>query len=248
MKVVIIDDEVKARNLLKTILIEYCSDIDEIYEAEDLPKGVIKINQKKPDVVFLDVEMPEYAGTQILEFFDESQINFNLIFTTAHSNYAIKAFELNAISYLLKPLRPNQVKEAVNKVLNVKSKATINYQLKELNSTLQNKAFKKIGLPISDGVRFIKLEDIYYFKADGMYTNVYTLNDGIVLVSKPLKYFVDILTEIPDFYRTHRSYLINKNHINQLVKKDGGYVVMDNNDVVAIAKDKLSELGSLKEI
>jgi len=248
MEVLIIDDESKARNLLKTILEEYCPNITRVREAEDLPSGVMSINKSKPDVVFLDVEMPGYAGTQILDFFDESQINFQIIFTTAYQEYALKAFELNAVSYLLKPLRPTQVKEAVKKVEELKSSNEINTQLKELSNTLRSKSFNKIGLPISDGILFVKLDEIYYFKADGMYTEVFTINNGTQVISKPLKYFVELLKDCLDFYRSHRSYLINKNHINQVIKKDGGFVVMDNNSTINISKEKLDELTRLKEI
>jgi two-component system LytT family response regulator len=248
MRVVIIDDEPKARNLLKTILEESCREITEIYEADDLPSGVISINKTKPNIVFLDVEMPNYLGTQILDFFGDVPINFQLIFTTAYSEYAIKAFELNAISYLLKPLRPSQVKEAVEKAVEFNLKNKINNQIIELDNTLKTNTFSKIGLPVADGVQFIKLSDITFFKADGMYTNVHIVDNETLLISKPLKYFVEILAELPQFYRSHRSFLINKNHINQLVKKDGGYIVMDNNEIVSVAKDKLNELSQVKEI
>ena len=109
MKVAIIDDEKKARRLLTILITENCFQITEIREAENLPAGVRLINDFQPDIVFLDIEMPGYSGIQILDFFNPSQINFELVFTTAYSQYAIKAFELNAIDYLLKPLRPDQV-------------------------------------------------------------------------------------------------------------------------------------------
>lgn len=245
MVAIIIDDESKARNLLKNILEEFCPEIKTVVEANDLPSGVMAINKNKPDVVFLDVEMPGYAGTQILDFFDEAQIKFQIIFTTAYQEYALKAFELSAISYLLKPLRPSQVKEAVAKVSEIKSSEQINTQLKELNNALSSRVFEKIGLPITDGILFVKLDEIFYLKAEGMYTNVMTENGGVQLISKPLKYFVNLLKEIPGFYRTHRSYLINKRHINQVVKKEGGYILMDNGDSVSVSKEKLNELLKL---
>ena len=116
MKALIIDDEKKARNLLRTILGEYCPDVTEIKEAADLPEGIKTINTFHPDVVFLDIEMPAYSGTQILDFFEPDDIDFHIVFTTAYSEHAVKAFQMNAVDYLLKPLRPNQVKEAVIKV------------------------------------------------------------------------------------------------------------------------------------
>lgn len=248
MNALIIDDENKARNLLKTILKEYCPEITSIWEADDLPSGVMTINKNKPDMVFLDVEMPGYAGTQILDFFDESQVNFQIIFTTAYQEYALKAFEINAISYLLKPLRPSSVKEAVKKVIEIKSNSQINQQLKELNNTLKSKTFSKIALPVADGILFVKLDEIIYLKADGMYTNVITINQDSLLISKPLKHFVDLLKENSCFYRTHRSFLINKNHIKQIVKKEGGHIIMDNNNMISVSKERLEELSQVKEL
>jgi two-component system LytT family response regulator len=248
MKALIIDDENKARNLLRTILNESCEKISTIIEAHDLPSGVIQIKKEKPHIVFLDVEMPEYLGTQILDFFDAKEIDFHIIFTTAYSDYALKAFELNAIAYLLKPLRVTQVKEAIEKVFEKKFENQISNQLHQLKVTLDTKKITKIGLPIAEGIQFVKLERIYYFKAEGMYTYVYVEGESPLLISKPLKHFVEILAEVPEFFRSHRSFFINKNYINQLVKKDGGYIVMDNNEIVSVAKDKLNELSQVKEI
>jgi two-component system LytT family response regulator len=115
MKALIIDDEQKARHLLKFLVEENCPQITEIELAEDLPNGIRVINTFQPDIVFLDIEMPGYSGLQILDFIAPEQVNFELIFTTAYSEYAIKAFELNAIDYLLKPLRDEQVETAVAK-------------------------------------------------------------------------------------------------------------------------------------
>ncbi len=248
MKSLIIDDEPKARNLLRTILKESCPLVTEIHEAEDLPSGVLSINKYLPDIVFLDVEMPGYAGTQILNFFEKSQINFQIVFTTAYNKYAMKAFEINAISYLLKPLRSKHVKEAVEKVAAISSNTQINTQLQELSSILKNKPFDKIGLPVSDGILFIKLNEIIYIKADGMYCSIFTINDGTQVISKPLKYFENLLIDKEEFFRVHRSFLININHIKQIVKSSGGYLLMDNDATVSASKKKIEEVIKILEV
>lgn len=242
MKALIVDDESKARNLLRTILEESCKEITDIFEANDLPSGVASIHKNQPDVVFLDVEMPGYAGTQILDFFNDLPINFQIIFTTAYSEYAIKAFEVNAISYLLKPIRTGLVQDAVKRVSEIISSKQIHEQLQGLNHSLRTESFGKIGLPVSDGVLFLKTSEIYYLKAEGMYTEVVTMNNGTQLISKPLKYFVDLLNKKPEFFRTHRSFLINIAYIKQLVKRDGNYVVMDNGETVSASKEKMDLL------
>jgi len=240
----IIDDEKKARVLLSTILQEYCPKIEEIYTAEDLPSGVELIKKHQPNIVFLDIEMPEYSGLQILDFVDKDDLNFEIIFTTAYSEYAIEAFQFSAIDYLLKPLRPKQVQDAVDRFEKETKKNQLHDKLLELSNAFKTAAFNKIALPVSDGVRFVPLDDIICFKADGMYTKVFSLSEGEILISKPLKHFVEMLQNKSLFYRPHRSFLINLKHIKQFVKKDGSYIVMENDISVAISKEKKEEFLS----
>lgn len=241
MKALIIDDEQRARNLLRILLEENCPQITEIAEAEDLPKGVALINRIQPDIVFLDIEMPGYSGIQILEFFTPEQITFEIIFTTAYSEYAIKAFELNAIDYLLKPLRHEQVENAVKKAADQIGKSRVSERLEELRNALNVNNIRKIGLPVSNGVLFIEVDDIIMMEADRMYTKVFTGKQGEHLVSKPLKFFTDHLAGLQEFYKPHRSYLINLKHIRQYVNQDGGYIIMDNDQTVSISKEKKEE-------
>ncbi|MCF6306605.1 MAG: LytTR family DNA-binding domain-containing protein [Flavobacteriaceae bacterium] len=241
MKAIIIDDEPKARNLLRILVEENCPKITQIFEAEDLLSGVAIIKKEAPNIVFLDIEMPEHSGLEILDFIEKDVINFEIIFTTAYSEYAIQAFQLSAIDYLLKPIRASQVKEAVEKAINFIGKAQINERLSELKNCLEKDDFKKIGLPYADGIKFVNFNDIIMLEADGMYTNVSLKNEKIILVSKPLKFFVEVLQKIKIFYRPHRSYLINLKYIQEYIKKDGGYIVMENGKTVSVSKDKKEE-------
>lgn len=241
MRAIIIDDEEKARRLLKVLLEDNCPQIQEIFQAKDLPEGVRVINQEKPNIVFLDIEMPGYSGIQLLDFFTPSQIDFEIIFTTAYSNYAIKAFELNAVDYLLKPLRDEQLKHAVEKAIMQRGKSQISERLEELKNTLKVSKVKKIGLPVSNGVLFVKLDELILMEADRMYTKVFTQSEGEILVSKPMKFFLDMLDDVSEFYKPHRSFLINLKHIKQYVNQDGGYIVMDNEKRVSISRDKKDE-------
>ena len=241
MKAIIIDDEPKARNLLRILVEENCPKITEIFEAGDLLSGVDIIKSEAPSIVFLDIEMPEHSGLEILNFIEKDVINFEIIFTTAYSEYAIQAFQLSAIDYLLKPVRPNQVKVAVDKAIEFLGKSRLNTKLEELKQSLSNNNFEKIGLPVNDGIKFVNFKDIIMFTADGMYTNVTTTEDANLLISKPLKHFVDLLQNISVFYRPHRSHLINLKHIKKYVKSDGGYIVMENDKAVSISKEKREE-------
>lgn len=241
MKAIIIDDEPKARNLLRILVEENCSKITQIFEAGDLLSGVEIIKEQTPSIVFLDIEMPEHSGLEILNFIEKDVLNFEIIFTTAYSEYAIQAFQLSAIDYLLKPVRPNQVKEAVDKAIDYLGKSRLTSKLEELKQSLSNNNFEKIGLPVTDGIKFVNFKDIVMFTADGMYTSITTLEDENLCISKPLKHFVALLQNIPIFYRPHRSHLINLKHIKKYVKSDGGYIVMDTNKTVSISKEKREE-------
>ena len=241
MKALIIDDEKKARQVLQILVEENCPKISTILQADNLLSGVKLIKEEAPNIVFLDIEMPEHSGLEILDFIEKEVHNFEIIFTTAYSEYAIQAFQLSAIDYLLKPVRPSQVKEAVEKAISFLGNNQINKRLTELKSSLEDSNFKKIGLPNSNGIKFVNFEDIIMLEADGMYTNVTTKNEGSILVSKPLKFFVELLSKIKIFYRPHRSFLINLSFIKEYVKKDGGYIVMENDKSVSISKDKKEE-------
>lgn len=241
MKVLIIDDEAKAQSVLKTLLLETSNKISEIFVENNLLKGVATIKKEQPQIVFLDIEMPEHTGLEIFNFINKEDYNFELIFVTAYNQYAIQAFQLSAIDYLLKPVRPSQLKEAFEKACQFIKTKQINTRLLELKETLQNNNFKKIGLPYSEGIKFVDFNTIISLEADGMYTKVSTLNDDEILVSKPLKFFVEALQKINTFYRPHRSYLINLTFIKEYIRKDGGYILMENNKSISISREKKDE-------
>lgn len=245
MKVVLIDDENKARNLLRMILEEYCPQVTSITEASDLPSGVKLIQKERPSIVFLDIEMPVFSGLQILDFIDREELDFEIVFTTAYSEYAVKAFELSAIDYLLKPLRPKQIIEAIKKVEKMHGTKQMKQRLDGLLGSFKANLFDKIALPISDGVHFVSLDQIICFKADSMYTYVYLENLESIMISKPLKHFQKLLDDNPLFYRLHRSFLINVNQIKQYIKKDGAYLIMNNDMRVTISKEKKEAFLSL---
>ena len=242
MKVVIIDDESKARSLLHTIISEYCSEIEEIFQAENLLKGIEIIKKEEISIVFLDIEMPQHSGLQLFEFLDINDITFEVIFTTAYSDYAIQAFEFSAIDYLLKQLRPNKVKEAVEKAKKALEQNQVQQRLTELKKALSSEKFNKLALPVEDGVLFVKLEDIFLLEADSMYTQFYLKNEKKMLISKPLKYFTDLLESKDMFYKPHRSYLVNLQYLQKLVKKEGTYIELENKFLVPVSKDKKDEL------
>lgn len=241
MKVLIVDDENKARRLLEQLLREECSQITEILQANDLLSAIDIINTERPKIVYLDIEMPKYSGLQILELLETSSIDFQIIFTTAYNQYAVDAFKLSAIDYLLKPIDSQELKVATEKAMTALKENAINDQLKDLKKAFNQLALNKIALEIPKGIIFISHDDIILFEADGMYTRVYLENGDSEFICKPLKHFVAQLSEMPIFYKPHRSFLVNLKHIKELSKKDGYHLVMSNNKTLPISKDKREE-------
>jgi two-component system LytT family response regulator len=242
MTILIIDDESKARSLLTTIINDYCTDSFTVYEASTLLEGVSIIQKTNIDILFLDIEMPQHSGLELFDFIPVETVNFEIIFTTAYSEYAIKAFEFSAIDYLLKPLRPNKVQEAIEKAKKALSQNQVQQRLLELKNSLSSDKFSKIALPVEDGVLFVKLDEIYVLEADGMYTNFHLTKNRKILISKPMKYFADLVENKDLFYKPHRSYLVNLKFLQKVVKKDGTYIEMENEMRIPVSKDKKDEL------
>lgn len=241
MKVLIIDDEKSARNLIETMLLDVCPEIQTIAKASDLQSGVEIIRKETPEVVFLDVEMPKYSGLRILDFFENKEVNFQIVFITAYDKYAIEAFKLSAIDYLLKPIDVDELKKAVAKSIRHIGNQKVSSKLENLKKSIQHLKLNTLPLEVPKGISFVSYDDILYFEADAMYTKVYMKDESVELVSKPLKYFSDQLEENDFFYKCHRSYMVNLKHIKQFLKQDGGYIVMSNGNNIPIAKNKKEE-------
>lgn len=245
MKALIIDDENKARRLISSLLTEHCSEITSLLEADDLEIGVALIKEHQPDIVFLDIEMPKHSGLEIGNFFEPNEINFQIIFVTAYNDYAIQAFKLSAVDYILKPVDISELKSAVEKAKKNMESKSISNRLDDLKKVFQQLSLNKMVLEIPKGILFVSHDDIIIFEADGMYTKVYMKNNETQLICKPMKHFVDQLQDKPIFYKPHRSYLVNLKYIKELSKKDGFHLIMENNKTIPIAKEKKDEFMQL---
>lgn len=247
MNVLIVDDELDSRRSLRKIIEMYLPEIQIAGEADDLPEAVKLINKINPDIVFLDIEMPGYSGLEILDMINPDLYKFEIIFITAYSEFAVQAFQVSAIDYLLKPIQIEHLVTAVKKVQKIKS-AEINrqnYQILKSNMDPSNKVVK-VAVPFSDGIKFISSNQIIYLRADGPYSEIFLKNGSKELVSRHLKEFERILIRA-GFFRNHRSYLINLNEVTQFVRRDGGYLLMSNNEQLPISSDKKEELISAIE-
>jgi two-component system LytT family response regulator len=241
LKAIIVDDEAKARRILENFLLEYCPQIQIMAMAEDVPQAVKAIQKFNPDVVFLDIEMPGYNGFQLLEFFEE--IDFEIIFTTAYSEFALRAFQVSAIDYLLKPIQIVQLTAAVQKLEKIHGHSFLRERIETLQKNLDEYKIKKIVIPLSEGSLFVELNDIVFLKAEGSYANIFFKDGNKVIVSKNLKDYEDQLTMEEGFFRTHRSFLINTNYITQ-VSSDGSEATMINQSIINISRDRKQEFSN----
>lgn len=232
---IIIDDEVKGRIALSQKLHDYCSDVRLVGEAENGEEGIRLIEKLRPDIVFLDIEMPRMNGFEML--LRLPQKNFDLIFTTAYDQYAIKAIKYAAFDYLLKPIDIEELKLAVSKSNNLQNRNT-EKMLEVLNQNLRGKtSLNKIAISSMDGLLFFNINDIVHLEASNNYTTIYFMNRPKLLASKTLKDFEDLLP--PDiFFRTHHSHLINLNYIKRYIKGDGGQIEMQNGNYIDVSRRK----------
>jgi len=244
LNAVIIDDEAMARTLLAEMVKEYCPQVNIVEECKDLPSGVKAINKHQPDIVFLDIEMPGHSGLELLEFFNEDQINFSIIFITAYDKYAIKAFKLSAVDYLLKPFETEELTTAIAKVEKMKDKASFAL----LKNNLNPNSSKKLSISTVSSNRFIELDHILYIKAEGAYSFIYLKSGESITTSKGLKYYEELLSEIPQFFRCQKSYIVNTPYITEYIKSDGGELIVNNEHRISISPDKVAELNKLINI
>ena len=211
IKTIIIEDEAKSRFSLRKKLTEFCPVITIVGEAEDGMEGLALIKTEKPQLVFLDIEMPKMNGFEMLNAIEEK--DFNVIFTTAYDQYAIKAIKYAAFDYLLKPVDIEELKIAVSKAAAAGSVETRN-QVELLLQNVQHpkKQLNKLAIPTLEGLLFFDISDIVHLEANRNYTNIFFNNKTKIIASKTLKEFEDLLPG-DTFFRIHHSHLINLNYI-----------------------------------
>lgn len=243
IKAILIDDEDKARTLLSKMLHEVAPEVQILADCGDLPNGIKAIRKHKPDIVFLDIEMPGYSGLEILDFFNDDEINFSIIFVTAYNQYAIRALKMSAVDYLLKPVDPTELEEAIQRFVKREKRNELNYAV--LKGNIHHNLAKKIAVPSGNEIRFIEFDEIVYLKADSSYTELFFANGEKLLVSRTLRNFEEVLNAEAGFFRCQKSYIVNIAYISNFVKSDGGYLIMRNDAKIPTSPDKSGELLEL---
>ena len=247
MKAIIVEDEINVRSGFEKLLRTFCPEIEVIGSAESVQEGVKVINRSNFDILFLDINLPDGTGFDLLHQLNEK--SFHTIFVTAYDQYAVDAFKISAVDYLLKPISPELLKQSIGKIKRFKGLSTSSEQVDTLHKRMEGEfeQNEKIILRDTDGMRIVEIATIAYCEAEGSYTTFHFLNGGNVLTSMNLKEYERLL-EPYGFIRSHHSFLINLQHITALNKIDGGQVVLKGDIVLPLStRKKASVVEALKE-
>lgn len=244
MKALIIDNEKAIRDGLREMITSFCEQITNVYEENGVEKGILAIHQHNPDIVFLDVEMNDGTGFDLMRKLQN--VNFGLVFITAHDKYAVDAFRFSAIDFLLKPIDRTDLVASVERVVQQRKSTDLYQQLQILQEslgTLKN-SDKKIVLKDSESFHFVNVNDIIRCEADGAYTKFVISGAKNILISKVLKEYEELLAGY-NFVRVHHSHLVNTKQILRFDRADGGNLMMANGDVVPVSQRKRDQLMSI---
>lgn len=233
---IIVDDEQHNRQNLSALLSKHCPEVIVLAEAASVSEAYQQIEATSPEVVFLDIEMPNANGFALLERYDE--LPFKVVFVTAYDAYALKAIKFSASDYILKPIDYQDLREAVDHLLSENTPTEVNR--KSLDSFL-NQEEKKIALTLADEIRLIALSEVIRIQADSNYARFYLKGGEDILVSKHLGFYYDLIKDF-GFMRVHQSHLINQKYVDRYVKKDGGYLMLANGDQVPISRTQKENL------
>jgi len=244
----LIDDDAHLRSGLKSLLERYAPDFQILGEADSVETGIKAMDVFKPQVVFLDIQLTDGTGFDILEKLAQKhgKSNSHIIFITAHEQYAIKAFRFSALDFLLKPVDPEDLVKVIEKIRSVVSKnegfAHIDLLLENIRKKVDN--FKRIALSTSDGIHLFEISDILRCESEDNYTKFYIRGNKPILISRTLKEYEEMLGE-HGFERIHQSHLINLSYLKSYIKKDGGYVIMSDGSHLPISQRKKERLQEL---
>jgi two-component system LytT family response regulator len=237
IRAVIVDDETSGIEVLEYTLKRHCKDVEVIKSFTSSLEAAEAIPLLQPDVLFVDVEMPQLNGFELVEKL--SKLNIQFIFTTAYNEFALKAFRVSALDYLLKPIDADELKSAVNKLKSIKREENPAMDaLLEYMKTQQQ--VKKISIPTDKGIVFIEISQVLYCKSDGPYTTFQLEGGASIISSKSLGEYEQQLSD-KGFYRIHNSSLINVQHLKKFIRQDGGYVEMSNGQSLTVSRRKRDE-------
>lgn len=242
LNAILIDDEENCLKMLQWELQNSCPEVKVVALCNNGKEGLKAIKEHQPDIVFLDIEMPYMNGFEMLELVPT--ITFEVVFTTAYDKYAIKAFKISAVDYLLKPIDEIDLKNAVQKIKTRRSEKIppkyLNFLKEQMEDVRQNN-IKNIALPTMEGLIFVSMDSIIYCQSDNSYTKIFLRDEKSIFISKTLREMEELL-ETANFVRVHNSFIANLDQIKKYIRADGGYLVMSNGDEVKVSRNKKEDL------
>lgn len=242
MNAILVDDEKNNSEILREILKRYCPQVDVVAVCTDITSAAQQIETLKPDLIFLDIQMPNGSGFDLLDRIQQK--NMEVIFVTAYDNFLLKAIRYSALDYILKPVNITELVNAVNRAEKRIADRSINDQLQLLLSNMQRPTqTQKIAIPVKDEYIFVTVSDIVRLEANGAYTEIFTNDNKSFLTSKNMKEYEDLLPETM-FCRVHHAHIINMNFVRSYHKGRGGYVQMTNGITIEVSVRKKDEFLS----
>jgi two-component system LytT family response regulator len=238
LKTILVDDEPRGLSSLQKLLQINCEAIEIVACCSNAAEASEAINRLQPQLVFLDIAMPEANGFDLLQSLPI--INFEIIFVTAHSNYMTQAFKFSAVDYLLKPVEDELLKEAVKRVQKKVDEKTAGQSIETFLHNMQHKGSShkmKLCIPSVKGFQVVQIQDIIYCEASSNYTNFHFTNRPVICASKPIHEYDELLTD-SNFIRTHKSFIVNLEHVKEYIRGEGGKIVLTNNHEVEVSRRK----------
>lgn len=244
IRTILVDDEVHCLSALSLLLKEYCPDIAIVDKCRSSADGLSSIHKFKPELIFLDIEMPGMNGFELLEHF--TQISFAIIFTTGYDQYAIKAIRFSALDYLLKPIDPVELVNAVKKVAEQRRLPSAE-QFRMLVTQIQNKEhrFNKIAIPTTEGYDLILASEVVRCEAADNYTHLFLKNRTKLTACRTLKEIEEQLRDFNFFLRVHHSFIVNLNEVSKYIRGEGGYLIMSDNSTINVSRSRKEALLKL---
>lgn len=243
IKAIIVDDEQHCIEALQTMLQKKCPEVTVLAGVKSVQEAKGLVDELQPDLVFLDVEMPHQNGFELLKMYDK--VNFEVIFTTAYEQYALKAIKFNALDYLLKPFSIKELQDALEKVKEKQQTRLKDQSVSPLEIFMQNmktlqQTHKKIALPTINGLVFMPVQKIVRCESTGNYTKIFFTDKKHLMVSRPLKEFEELLTDV-DFFRVHNSHLINLQQMQSYIQGEGGFALMSDGTQVEVSRRRKAD-------
>lgn len=241
IKAILIDDEAHCLDTLSILLSEYCPQVQVVERCASAKQGLVAIENHNPALVFLDIEMPVMNGFELLELFTD--LPFAIIFTTSYNQYAIKAIRFSALDYLLKPIEPNELVRAVQKVREQRHLPFAEqFQMLLRQVSGKNTGFNKIAVPTSEGFELIPADQVIFLEANDNYTHVFLKNKTKIIACRTLKEVEEQIKDFNYFVRVHHSYMVNLNEVTKYVRGEGGYLVMSDGSDVNVSRSRKEAL------